>query len=98
MPSTREIFEMVTKQTEPDVDAWRQQEARQRRAARSRKVGAFAVAATIGVAALALFLGTRPRDGAELVDEPPTVAPETTAEDVATSFLDAYGAFDADRR
>jgi hypothetical protein len=35
----REVFEMVTKQAEPDVDAWRDQERRQRRKSRNRKLG-----------------------------------------------------------
>lgn len=38
---------MVTKQTEPDLDSWKEQEDRQRRAARNRKIGALAVAAVI---------------------------------------------------
>ena len=56
MPEMREVFEMVTKQTEPDVDAWREQERRQRRASRNRKLGALAVAAAIGVVATVVVI------------------------------------------
>ena len=31
MAELKEIFEMVTNKTEPDVDAWQEQEQRQRR-------------------------------------------------------------------
>jgi Tol biopolymer transport system component len=59
MPELREVFEMATKQVEPDVDAWRRHEERQRRSFRNRKIGAFAVAAVIGVAALVLVFANR---------------------------------------
>jgi len=53
MPELREVFEMTTKQMgEPDLDSWREQEKRQRKANRNKKLGAFAVAAAIGVAAV----------------------------------------------
>lgn len=56
MPELREVFEMVTKQTEPDIDAWREQERRQRRTSRNRKVGALAVAAVIGIVAVVVVM------------------------------------------
>ena len=49
MAEVREVFEMVTKQTEPDLDAWREQELRQRRTTRNRRWGALALAAAIGI-------------------------------------------------
>jgi len=55
MPDLREVFEMVTKQTDPDVDAWREQERRQRRKSRDRKVGALVVAAVF-IAAVILAI------------------------------------------
>jgi hypothetical protein len=63
MAELREVFEMVTKQTEPDVDSWRDQERRQRRKTRGRKLGAIAVAAVfIAAAILAIrFSGEEPR-------------------------------------
>lgn len=56
MSELREVYEMVTKQTEPDVDAWREQERRQRRTSRNRKFGALAVAAAIGIAAVIVVI------------------------------------------
>jgi hypothetical protein len=56
MSELREVFEMVTKQTEPDVDAWREQERRQRRTSRNRKLGALAVAAAIGIVAVVVVV------------------------------------------
>ncbi len=76
MTELREVFEMVTKHTEPDLDSWKDQEDRQRRSARIRKLGALAVAAAIGAAAVALILGTRPEENPTIpVVEPPVVAP-----------------------
>jgi Tol biopolymer transport system component len=80
VPELREVFEMTTRQIEPEVDAWREQEGRQRRATRNRKIGAFAVAAAIGLAAVAFILGTRGgRDAPRPANEPPTVAPGTAS-------------------
>ena len=99
MPDVREAYEMVTKQKPPEPGALERQQKRQVRTARNKKLGAFAVAAAIGLAAMALFLGTRPGGNAitPAVDSP-TVDPEiSVAEEVATSFVAAYGAFDADQ-
>jgi Tol biopolymer transport system component len=52
MPELKEVFEMVTKQTEPDVGAWKDQEQRQRRTSRNRKIGAFAMVAALLAAAV----------------------------------------------
>jgi hypothetical protein len=99
MPELREVFEMTTKQVEPDVDAWREQEGRQRRSTRNTKIGAFAVAAAIGLAAVALIIGTWVGQNATTpVNQPTTVAPvDAMAVEVATGFVEALGAFDADR-
>ena len=59
MPELREVFEMVTKQTEPDLDAWHQQERRMRRAARNRRVGAIGLVAALGVAAVVIVVASR---------------------------------------
>jgi Tol biopolymer transport system component len=61
MPELREVFQMTTKQIEPDVDAWREQERHQRRSGRNKKIGAFAVAAAIGLVAVVLIVVNRPR-------------------------------------
>jgi Tol biopolymer transport system component len=75
MPELKEVFDMVTKQTEPDLDSWNQQEHRQRRAARNRKIGGLVVAAAvIGAVALvlSLSLGGTPE---ERTGGPPTQGP-----------------------
>jgi Tol biopolymer transport system component len=54
MPELREVFEMTTRQVEPDKDAWREQEKHQRRSSRNKKLGAFAVAAVL-VASLTAY-------------------------------------------
>lgn len=63
MSELREVFEMVTKQTEPDVDAWRDQEQRQRRTSRNRKAGALALVAALIVGVLAFVTAVLPGDG-----------------------------------
>lgn len=87
MPELKEVFEMTTKQMEPDVDAWRDQEGRQRRTARNRKVGAFAVAGAIVVAAaVVLVVANRPgSEGAVPIGEP---SPTETADLPDRFFLD----------
>ena len=80
MPDVREIYEMVTKQKPPEPGALERQQKRQVRTARNKKLGAFAVAAAIGLVAVALFLGTRPGgNGTTPADESPTVAPGTAS-------------------
>lgn len=59
MPEMREVFEMTTKQVEPDVDAWREQEKYQRRSSRNKRIGAFAIAAAIGLVAVVFVLVNR---------------------------------------
>jgi hypothetical protein len=92
MPELKEVFEMVTNQTEPDLDSWKQQDERQRRTARNRKLGVFALAAAIAVVAVVMML--RADDGADKtkVGTDRTSSPQQ----VATSFAETYGAFDAD--
>ena len=96
MPELKEVFEVTTKQVEPDLDAWREQEKRQRTASRNKKLGGFAVAAAIGLVAGVAILGTRADPNATPGPgvDPADVTPE---EQVATDFVEAYGAFDADQ-
>lgn len=87
MPELREVFEMTTKQVEPDVDAWREQERHHRRSSRNKRLGGFAVAAAIGVATVVLvfFLSrTEPSANRSAADSSPT--PRTAMS--ALSFLD----------
>jgi hypothetical protein len=75
MPELREVFEMTTKLMEPDVDAWREQEERQRNVRRNERVATFAVVGAIVVLiAVGWVVGTR---GAhhEGPAKQPTVAP-----------------------
>lgn len=100
MPDVREVYEMVTKQKAPEPGALERQQKRQVRTARNRKFGAIAVAAAIGLVAAVLILvtipggesATTPGDEAAVVE--PAGAPPV---EVATSFVRAYGTFDADR-
>lgn len=62
MSELMEVFEIVTKQTEPDLDAWKEQEDRQRKVARNRKLGAFAAVAAIAAAIVVLFVANRPAE------------------------------------
>jgi dipeptidyl aminopeptidase/acylaminoacyl peptidase len=59
MPELREVFEMTTKQVEPDVDMWREQEKLHRRSSRNKRIGTFAVAATLGLVAVVLVVISR---------------------------------------
>ena len=56
MPELKEVFDMVTKQTEPELDSWKAQEQRQRQAARNRRIGAFALVAAIAAAAAVIAI------------------------------------------
>jgi hypothetical protein len=90
MPELREVFEVTTRQMgEPDLDAWQEQEGRQRKANRNKKIGAFAAAAAIVVVAVAVIIGTRgSQDSTTPANPPTTVEPsERTAVDVATDFF-----------
>ncbi len=100
MPELREVFEMTTKQMgEPNLDSWREQEKRQRKASRNKKLGAFALAAAIAVVAVVWIVETRRgQDTTTPANQPPTVAPvDAKALEVAMGFLEAWGAKDADQ-
>ena len=85
MPELKEVFDMVTKQTEPDIDSWRDQEQRQRRTARNRKVGAFAlVAAMVAATAVIGIIAMRPDDQERTGAPPPPIRTVHVVVDVAT--------------
>ena len=106
MPDVREFYEMVTGQTPPVMAALDRQQKLQARAARHRRIGAFAVAIAIGVVAVAVILssrvveeGTTPANDGEAPanrDEMPAVVYGTPAERLGRGFLEAYRDFDAD--
>jgi Tol biopolymer transport system component len=79
------VFEMTTKQIEPDVDARRQQDQDHRRSSRNRMIGALAVVALVGVAALVLVFAirTEPSDNSAVNPSPPPVVEVSEA-----SFVD----------
>jgi Tol biopolymer transport system component len=81
MADIKELFDMVTKQTEPDLGSWKEQEDRQRKRARGRRVGAFAVAAAIvAVGALAVATLYQSNDTSPPLDgKTDTVIPPVTA-------------------
>jgi hypothetical protein len=99
MPHVREVYEMVTKQKPPEPGALERQQKRQVRAARNKKFGAFAVAAVIGVAAVALLLTMRPSgEEATPADEPSALtAPDPAAVGIAEDYFKAVNAFDAEQ-
>jgi hypothetical protein len=98
MPDAKEAYEMVTKHKPPEPGALERQQRRQVRAARNKKIGAFVVAAAIGVIAVALVFAMRlDRDPTTPADTPTTTAPaDPEALGVAMNFLAAYDAHDAE--
>jgi Tol biopolymer transport system component len=90
MPELKEVFEMTTKQIEPDVDAWREQEGHQRRSTRNKRIGAFAIAAAvIGVLAIGLILAIRSESHKVPADQPSGTSPPKALPEVSVpSFLD----------
>ncbi len=72
MSDLKELFDMVTNKTEPDVDAWREQEQRQRKRGNSRRAAAFAAAAVIAAGAVvAAVLAQGRGQGQPMQSSPP---------------------------
>jgi dipeptidyl aminopeptidase/acylaminoacyl peptidase len=87
MTELREVFEMVTKQTEPDLDSWNEQQDRQRRRGRNRRIGAFAVAAAVVVVAVLAVITQREGGGSAPAEEP--IVPSVSFPSVTShSFID----------
>jgi len=85
MAELKEIFEMVTNKTEPDTQAWQEQERRQRRRGSGRRAAAFAVAAAVLVLAIVAVAALR--------DAPASQPAATTAPPlVGATGLVAYDA------
>ena len=99
MPDVKEVFEMVAQQTGPQQGALERQFKKHDRKNRNRKIGAFALAAAIGVAAIVVILANRPgQDSTTPVHEGPTVYPvDPQAMEVATGFVQSFGAFDGEQ-
>lgn len=66
---------------------------------RRLKLGAFAAVAAMALATVACTAGTRERENATApADEAATVSPvDASAEEVATNFIEAYGALDVEK-
>ncbi|MGH2525470.1 MAG: hypothetical protein ACRDG2_01870 [Actinomycetota bacterium] len=96
MPDVREIYQMVTTQKPPEPGALERQQRRQVRAARNQKIGAFAVAAAIGVAAIVLFVTTRGDPNTPRSNAPANPSAAKPVE-IATDFFEAFDRSDADR-
>jgi hypothetical protein len=93
-----EVLTMSTQKGQkgkPDPGSLEPRHTHQRRPSFAMKIGAFAVAAAIGLVACA-GPGDTPR-AENATTTGPAEAPQTTAEKVATDFLEAYGAFDVDQ-
>ena len=78
MAELREVYEMTTKQMEPDQDSWRKQEERHHQDARRKKVGALAVAATVALVAVVGIVWSVDGDGVSGETTPATVGTDTT--------------------
>jgi Tol biopolymer transport system component len=87
MLELREVFEMVTKQTEPDLDSWKKQGDRQRRTARNRRLGAIAVAAAVIVGVGVFILASRPGNGTTPIDQAPTPVPFVTTPPIGVQLV-----------
>jgi hypothetical protein len=91
-----------TQDVQPDPSVLEPQHRRQRRWSGGKRIGAFAVAAVAVVLIVALLI-IQSREEAPATDQAPVAAeaPENTvnarAVEVATGFVEAYGAFDVER-
>ena len=80
MAELKDVFEIVTRQTEPDPDSWNQQERRQRRTVRRRKAGAIALAAALSIAGAIFVIRSLSDEG--------TTTPAITPPPVAETSMD----------
>jgi Tol biopolymer transport system component len=79
MHDLKEVFEMVTKQVEPDQDSWKEQQKQQRRAARNRKLAALTVVAAMVVGIMLFAIASRPsRPEPQVANRPSSIPLETT--------------------
>ncbi len=78
MPELKEVFDMVTKQTEPDLDSWTEQEERQRRSTRGRKLGVYALVAALIAGLVVLAVASQHQSRSGVATQPPTPSFRTT--------------------
>jgi len=91
MLDTREVFEMVTKQTEPDLDSWKKQEDRQRRSARNRRIGAIVVVAAAAIAVGIFALASKPGPDHVSVTNPPSAIPINATPPIGPQIVTSDG-------
>jgi Tol biopolymer transport system component len=79
MTEMKELFEMATKQVEPDQDSWREQQRKQDRSSRNRRVGALVAVAAMVLLAVVVVLSTRSHTepGSSTVVPPVVLAPDS---------------------
>jgi len=96
MPEVQEVFRMATQKVGPDSGFVDRQYDHRRKQERRRKIGAFALVAAIGVAAIGIVaVSALPENPSTPADDPSSVDPVGhTPQQVARSFMEAYGAFD----
>jgi hypothetical protein len=101
MPDVKEVYEMVTKQKPPQRGVLERQRKRQERSSRNKRLGAFVLAAAIVAGMFMLILVNRPAERVPTpAVQPSTVNPppvDPSGVEIATNFVQAFGAFDADR-
>jgi hypothetical protein len=100
MLDVQEVFRMATQKVHPDPGFVDRQQDHQGRRQRNRKLGAFAVAAVIGVAAVALFLETRggqPTSAPATQPSPTVILVDPKAVETAAGFVGAFSALNADQ-
>jgi Tol biopolymer transport system component len=90
MAELKEVFDMATKQVEPDQDSWKQQEQRQRRTTRNRRVGAIVLVAAMIAAAVLVVVVSRPKqeDG---VGSHPSPSPFATIPPIGAQVIGLGG-------
>ena len=76
MPDVQEVFRMATQKVRRDPGAMERHIARQQKAARNRRVGAYATVAVLVAAAVAIFTLTRPQTQSPPLE--PTQIPTAT--------------------
>jgi dipeptidyl aminopeptidase/acylaminoacyl peptidase len=87
MADVKELYEDITRQAPPQRDPLERQHGRQRRATRSRKVGAFAVAAVLLVLIAAVAVRADGPAPPVPLEDPPTVGPGLYLVDAATGTM-----------
>jgi hypothetical protein len=97
MPELREVFEMVRKQTEPPKNAWEEQERRQRRRLRNRKLSAIGLVAGIGIAAAVVVTSLSGPPSRSHPAGLPTGTPTSTSTPLPAAGLLKPGTYTLDR-